>query len=983
MASNHVEHSTFRVEVQVKQGLSDARGQAARAELLGAASLSTDAIRSVRSIRGYALCLTAGRTAAEELTRTILTDPVADSGAVLAAEEQAPLPAGFSHRVDVVKKPGVMDPAADGVLRAVRAAGFEILGAHTYQAFLIQGEVETDVLRRAAVRVLGNEAIEQIQVDGDQQVHVLLETASPTHRRIAVELPEADEALLRVSTNGGLSLSLVEMQTIREHFRGLDRSPTDVELETIAQTWSEHCKHKTLAGRIRIGDKLYENLLRQTIFEATRKLDLPWCVSVFVDNAGVVRFDDDFHVTFKVETHNHPSAIEPYGGAGTGIGGVLRDTMGTGLGARPIVSTDVFCFGPPDLPRGEVPAGALHPLRTLKGVVAGVRDYGNRMGIPTANGAVLFDRRYTGNPLVFCGSVGLLPADKVEKRARPGDLVVVVGGRTGRDGIHGATFSSRELHSESETIDSGAVQIGNAITEKSVLDVLLKARDQGLFSCLTDCGAGGLSSAVGETAEGLGAIVHLERVPLKYAGLTYTEIWISEAQERMVLSVPPEHEQRLLDLFAAEDVEATVIGEYTDTGRLELQVDGMQVGDLDLGFLHDGLPRVLREAKTPERPTHEPTLACPDNLGPALRRVLSLPNVASKAWIVHQYDHEVQAGSVVKPFVGPGQRTPGDAAVVRPRLDSNRGIAVGCGIQPAYGEIDPYQMALLCIDEAFRNVIAVGGRSDRVALLDNFCAGSCERPEILGAVVRIAEACRDASLALKAPFISGKDSLNNEYRTEDGSQAIPTTLLVSSLALVDDVRRAVTSDLKRPGSALLLIGLTRAELGGSSWYQLHGELGCSVPEVDLERSRMVFAAVSRLTRFGLVLACHDLSDGGLGVALAEMTFSAGLGVEIELDAVPRLGDAQRNVEREDTLLFSESPSRFLLEVAPEQLDRVKEQLLDLPHAVLGRTTQEPRLRVLGLDRSRVIDEAVEDLELAFRTPLDFGSPADPHEGRSR
>ncbi|MFH0946484.1 MAG: phosphoribosylformylglycinamidine synthase subunit PurL [Planctomycetota bacterium] len=973
MAAGSPNQHLFRIEVQVREGLSDARGNAARDELTGAGLTQ---VRSVRSILGYAISLTGGRSEVERVAERVLTDPVAEKHAVLEASELARLPPGFQHRVDVVKKPGVMDPAADGVMRAVRAAGVTILAAHTYQAYLIDGAPDAASLREAAVRVLGNEAIEEIRVDGDQSTHRgTLDGVSRGQRRIEVALPAEDELLLRVSAEGGLSLNLLEMRAIRDHFLSLGRNPSDVELETIAQTWSEHCKHKTLAGRIRIGDRTYDNMLKETIFDATRRLDLPWCVSVFVDNAGVVEFDDDFHVTFKVETHNHPSAIEPYGGAGTGIGGVLRDTMGTGLGARPIVSTDVFCFGPPDLPREEVPAGALHPLRVLKGVVAGVRDYGNRMGIPTANGAVLFDRRYTGNPLVFCGSVGLLPADRVEKSARPGDLVVVVGGRTGRDGMHGATFSSRELHSGSETIDSGAVQIGNAICEKRVLDVLLRARDLDLFTCVTDCGAGGLSSAVGETAEHCGAIVHLDRVPLKYAGLTYTEAWISEAQERMVLSVPPEKADRLLALFTAEDVEATVIGEYTQTGRLELLFDREPVADLDLDFLHNGLPRTLREARDPERVGREPDFPCPGDLGASLLKLLALPNVASKAWIVHQYDHEVQAGSVVKPFVGKGQLSPGDGAVVRPRLDSDRGIAVGCGINPAYGEIDPYQMALLCVDEAFRNVIAVGGRSDRVALLDNFCAGSCERPEILGAVVRIAEACRDASLALQAPFISGKDSLNNEYRTDNGTEAIPTTLLISSVALVDDVRRSVTSDLKEAGNSIVLIGLTRAELGGSSWYQLHRELGSSVPTVDLGRARKVFEAVSRLVATGLLRACHDLSDGGLGVALAEMTFSGGIGAEVDLEHVPRADDMQRSVARNDTLLFAESPTRFVAEVRPGDLESVATILQDVPHAVIGQTIEECRLRVIGLDRSLVVDEEVKALEAAFSGRLDFGSPA--------
>ena len=418
-----------------------------------------------------------------------------------------------------------------------------------------------------------------------------------------------DEGLRVLSRRGQLYLSLVEMQTIQAHFQKLGRDPTDAELETVAQTWSEHCSHKTLAGRIRYrdescpqaGERSFQNMLKETIFAATEKIrqDLgpdDWCVSVFRDNAGIIRFDDQYNVVFKVETHNHPSALEPYGGANTGIGGVIRDPMGTGMGAKPICNTDVFCFAPPDTPLEQIPAGVLHPRRVAKGVVSGVRDYGNRMGIPTVNGAVYFDPRYLGNPLVFCGNVGLIPRDMSFKETRPGDMIVAIGGRTGRDGIHGATFSSAELDSQSETVSGGAVQIGNAITEKMVLDVLLTARDRGLYTAVTDCGAGGFSSAVGEMGEKIGAEVWLDRVPLKYEGLSYTEIWISEAQERMVTSVPPEKVDELTALCASEGVEATVIGQFVPTGRLVLKYHGQEVANLAMEFLHDGRPPVVREA---------------------------------------------------------------------------------------------------------------------------------------------------------------------------------------------------------------------------------------------------------------------------------------------------------------------------------------------------------------------------------------------------
>ena len=597
-------------------------------------------------------------------------------------------------------------------------------------------------------------------------------------------------------------------------------------------------------------------MLKETIFAATEKIrqDLgaaDWCVSVFRDNAGIIRFDDQYNVVFKVETHNHPSALEPYGGANTGIGGVIRDPMGTGMGAKPICNTDVFCFAPPDTPLEEIPAGVLHPRRVAKGVVSGVRDYGNRMGIPTVNGAVYFDPRYLGNPLVFCGNVGLIPRDMSFKETRPGDMIVAIGGRTGRDGIHGATFSSAELDSQSETVSGGAVQIGNAIEEKKVLDVLLAARDRGLYTAVTDCGAGGFSSAVGEMGEKIGAEVWLDRVPLKYDGLSYTEIWISEAQERMVTSVPPEKVDELTALCASEGVEATVIGQFVPTGRLVLKYHGQEVANLAMEFLHDGRPPVVREAvwegerggegekgrkqcseasasgEGRETRRHGcrqcllpislspflpllPTLPAPTS-PPPCSRILGSLNVCSKEWIIRQYDHEVQAGSVIKPLVGVVNDGPSDAAVLRPVLSSRRGIVMACGMNPCYGDLDPYWMAAAAIDEAVRNCVAVGADPQRIAILDNFCWGNTDRPETLGSLVRAALACYDVATVLGTPFISGKDSLNNEFRPQGAAEpiAIPPSLLISAIGQVDDVARCVTMDLKEPGNVLYLVGTTR------------------------------------------------------------------------------------------------------------------------------------------------------------------------------
>jgi phosphoribosylformylglycinamidine synthase subunit PurSL len=821
-----------------------------------------------------------------------------------------------------------------------------------------------------------------------------------------------DAGLVALSKSGQLSLSLAEMRTIQTHFQDLGRDPTDIELETIAQTWSEHCSHKTLKGIIDFtmtdaagttSTERIDNLLKATIFGATQELRRSfgaddWCVSVFEDNAGIVRFDDKHNVCFKVETHNRPSAIEPYGGANTGLGGVIRDLLGTGLGARPICNTDVFCFAPPTTPAESLPAGVLHPQKVIHGVVAGVRDYGNRMGIPTVNGAVCFDPRYIGNPLVYCGTVGVIPIDKSTKTVAPGDLIVALGGRTGRDGIHGATFSSAELHSDSEKVSGGAVQIGNAIAEKKLADVLLAARDRGLYRAVTDCGAGGFSSAVGEMGEKVGAVVHLDRAPLKYQGLTYTETWISEAQERMVLAVPPESWEALRTLCDSENVEATALGVFEPTGRLKLVYRGEPVGDLDMRFLHDGRPKVVREATwiAPSPPgfaggegrgeggtakPRETQVSARDSAPPSpqpsppakpggegassveeiLLRILGSLNVCSKESILRQYDHEVQAGSVLKPLVGVRNDGPGDAAVVTPVLGSWAGLAIGCGINPHLGDLDPYRMAALAIDEAVRNVVAVGADPSRIALLDNFCWGNTDRPEVLGSLVRAAQACRDVALAYRMPFISGKDSLKNEFRHGGETIAIPPTLLISAMGRVADVRRCVSMDLKEPGNLLFLVGTTGPELGGSHYRLVTDQTAGPVPALDPATAPRIFARVHEAITSGLVRSCHDLSEGGLAVALAEMAFAG----EIGADVTNLAAGSRTDVE----MLFAESPTRFVLEVPAAKAATLKKMFGDLPLAEIGRTVKEKRLRIAGRNGEWLLWTPLEKLKEAWQAPL--------------
>ena len=706
-------------------------------------------------------------------------------------------------------------------------------------------------------------------------------------------------------------------------------------------------------------------MLKSTIMKATRELGKPWCLSVFVDNAGVIDFYDEWALCFKVETHNHPSAVEPYGGAATGIGGVVRDPLGTGLGAKPILSTDVFCFGPPDLPYEKLPGGVLHPRRIFKGVRAGVADYGNRLGIPTANGALLFDERYTANPLVYCGTLGLMPKSMVlQGQQKPGDLAVLVGGKTGRDGVHGVTFASEQLTEVSTEESSSSVQIGNPIVEKKVIDVLLQARERGLYSRITDCGGGGLSSAVGEMGADTGVRVDLEKVPLKYVGLSYDEIWISESQERMALAVPPEHIEELLSLCGSEDVEATVIGEFTDDRRLRLFYDGNLVGDLDMEFLHEGLPQVERQAFWQEPQIPEPDFTEPADLGGALMAVLGSWNVCSKEWVIRQYDHEVQGGNVLKPLVGRNNDGPGDATIIRPVLDSDKGVIVSNGINFKFGDIDPYWMAASVIDEALRQIVAVGGNLERVALLDNFCWGDTGKPEVLGALVRASQACHDMALAYGTPFISGKDSLNNEFEHEGRTISIPHTLLVSAIGIMDDVNRAVSMDFKQAGDLIYIVGATCREMGGSEYFRTRGFIGSSVPKVNPQQAKKLMDSLSKATGQGLVRACHDCSEGGIGVAVAEMAFAGGLGASVKLKEVP-LGEP---VERDDFVLFSESNSRFLAEVAPEHKNEFERVMKGTSFTVIGQVTEADSLEIEGLKGAEV-RISLSELKEAWQKPL--------------
>jgi phosphoribosylformylglycinamidine synthase II len=1020
----------------------DSRGDAACRE---ARSLGLhDAPQHVTSANVYLLEGELDQMQVRELADDLLADPVTEEAVIGSSPVKA------SAVIEVHPLPGVMDPDAEAVQLAIKAMLGRDVSVRTGRRYDMEC-TDRATARTIAERLLANTVIHAIH---EQPYHpAQFAHGTPYELKVnSVPLRDLDDAaLVKMSREAHLFLSLDEMKAIQSHFRTLERDPREIELETLAQTWSEHCVHKTLKATIRYreavvdarrpriamrgrpgheansdGSVTIHNLLKSTVAAATHELikdGIDWCLSVFVDNSGVIAFDDQHAVCFKVETHNHPSAIEPYGGAATGIGGCIRDIIGTGLGAKPIAATDVFCVAFPNsfttentgntegdtgsessaqssIQNGKskiqnappvssvnsvvspLPQGCLPPRRILTQVVAGVRDYGNRMGIPTLNGAVWFDDDYVGNPLVFCGVIGVMPRDKIKGHARKGDRIIAIGGRTGRDGIHGATFSSAELTDTHADEFSHAVQIGNAVTEKMMLDAILEARDVDsgpLYTAITDCGAGGFSSAVGEMGKGLGAEVHLDRAPLKYAGLSPTEIWISEAQERMVLAAPPENVAALQSICERHNVEMCDLGSFgTETGELILNYKGTEVGRLSMEFLHEGLPEVVRDAVWDE-PASRGVLAPverqraagmhrrgggpPSSIEDALLALLAHPNIASKRWIIRQYDHEVQGGTVVKPISGV-QEGPSDAAVITPVLGSMRGLAIANGLATGLKD-DPYLMTLAAIDECVRNLVCVGADPSRIAILDNFCWPSCNDPQSLGALVRAAEGCYDGAKAYRTPFISGKDSLNNQFTTEDGRTIrIPPTLLISGMGIVDDIRKCVTMDAKAAGNLLILVGETDARMEGSHYEMVFGgAAGRELPAVDLESGPRTALAVAQAIANGLVRSAHDCSEGGLLVAAAEMAIAGDLGVRLDLGMLPTDGGEIST----PTKCFAETPSRYLLEIERQNLDRVDALLRGVPYAIIGEFHSSRRLTLMGA----AVDVPIEDVRSCWLGTLNW------------
>jgi phosphoribosylformylglycinamidine synthase II len=935
--------STYRVLVRDRQQavLSAHSPLYAQIQALDITPITGQPAWQITTERLYLLQSSSDLTTITHLAQQLLADPVSETLQVaLASTENAPLPAG-QFSVEIALLPGVTDNVANELLRAAQEidATNGLTWAATAQRYTFTGLSQAAV-SQIVERLLCNPVI--------QYWHFGQISASPTPTSGSITPPASiairtldDAQLLALSSERRLSLDIAEMQAIQAYYQGIKRDPTDAELETLAQTWSEHCVHKTFKAVVQLPDgQTVDGLLKTYLRAATDQINAPWVRSAFVDNAGVIDYTDQYELSIKVETHNHPSAIEPFGGANTGVGGVIRDVLG--VSHIPIACTDMLCFGPLDTPFAELPAGVLHPQQISQGVVAGIEDYGNKMGLPTVNGAIFYDPGYTANPLVFCGCVGLAP-----KTARPGtqpqagDRVIAIGGRTGRDGLRGATFSSMIMEADTGAVAGASVQIGDPITEKGILEVIRLASvavaGSPLYRAITDCGAGGFSSAVGEMAAELGANINLSTIRTKYPGLAPWELWLSEAQERMVLAVAPSQVPALQAICDRFSVELTDLGDFTGDGQLTVHYDGLPVVNLAMDFLHNGIPR----RRLPAQPSAVPSAATaplPDIAMAALLQLLAHPNIASKQAVIHLYDHEVRGTTVVKPLVGVNHDAPSDAAVLAPLAPAEwRGFALSNGLNPELGKASPHAMAVSAIDEAIRNAVAVGADPRQIAILDNFCWGSPRKPDRMGALLETCQACYTAAVHYGTPFISGKDSLNNEYRDSHGnSHSIPDTLLISALAIVPDVRQAVTMDLKTAGNILFLIGETGHHLQGSHLLLLYPALAESagLPPTLPEHAPASYRQLHQAIRSGLVRACHDCSEGGLAVAAAEMCIGGQLGLTIELAAIhpdPMVA------------LFSESNGRLLVEVAPSDVESFTALFADLPCRAIGTVTAYPLL----------------------------------------
>jgi phosphoribosylformylglycinamidine synthase len=994
-----------------KEGIRDSKGESIRHKAQQQLGINTGKVKTAQL---FSVNYPLSQEQLQNFAEGCIKDKITDDALVNAYYQ----PKGFACAVAVAQLPGVTDD--EGISAQMALADFfnlelDVNTQHIFSQYVyfFENKLSEEQLKTVTKRILGNPLINHFafgkadEDSGEIELRYYVPEVKLTidNKVEYIELENlSDEALIHLSKTKVLALNLEEMQAVRNHYLdpeirekrrelGLQMNPTDCELEVFAQTWSEHCKHKEFNAIIHYNDKakgeqktirsLFKTYIKGTtdkVAESLKEKGNDWLVKVFSDNAGVVKATKDKLFVWKVETHNSPSALDPYGGAITGILGNNRDPLGTGIGgAKLLFNTNVLCFGPPNYSKTLL-TGQLHPRQIMDGVVAGIEAGGNKSGVPTVNGSIVFDERFGGKPLVYCGTGGIMPYDfkgknSWEKPIDSGDHIIMAGGRVGKDGIHGATFSSIEIDEHSPM---SAVQIGSPITQKKVYDFMLIAAREGLLKTSTDNGAGGLSSSIGELAQiPGGAVIHLDRVPLKYAGLRPWEIFVSESQERMTLVVEEHNLVPLFELAKLMEVELTDIGIFTESGYLDIRYNEEKVAFIQMHFLHEGVPQKIMLAEWDALNLSEPKLPVQTDYSETLLKLMGSLNICSREHIIRQYDHEVKGKTIVKPLMGPNGKAPQDAGVMRFGFESYEGLAISNGILPRYGDIDAYEMSAGAFDEAIRQIISVGGRLPNIesgdgifwSVNDNFCVpdsvfdevGNPDGKQKLAKLVQICDALYDIATYFDIPLTSGKDSMKNDFKADGQKISVPPTILYSMTAKIDDVRKTVTSEFKAAGDLVYQLGETYDELGASEFYALHGQLGANVPKVRKEAAKELYLKVMEANRQGLIESSHDLSDGGLAVSLAESAFGGALGAEINLGSLPQ--DLSN-----EALLFAESHSRFVVTVRPENKEAFETIMGDRAF-FLGKTGGNQ----LNISRNgqQLIQNRVDAMQKAWSSGLSF------------
>lgn len=915
-------------------------------------SLGINGIKKIRSAKVYRLEGVTQKDAIK-LTETAFYESVNQEYALNDKKN------GAKHAIEIAYKPGVMNPEVSSILKSAEDIGIKLTAADSSREFTFYGKLSKEKLNEIIARLnLYNPLIEHIITEEPKSFQITGRVGKTT---IIPIRSLTDNELMELSKDK-LFLNLEEMKVIQKYFTKIKRDPTDCELEVLAQTWSEHCVHKTFKADLTIDGKKKKPLFDR--IKNTAKGYDDFIVSAFGDNSGVIDFYDGYGIAGKVETHNSPSAIEPYGGAMTGSGGVFRDILGTGQGAKPLISTDIFCFAPPNLPQDDLPPGCLPPFYLLKRVVQGVRDYGNRVGIPTNNGSIHFHEDFRAKPTVAVGCFGIVPKSKAQKGSpKIGDIALTIGGRTGRDGIHGATFSSGEMTDRTITVSGTAVQIGNAIEEKRVIDAVQMLRDQNLIRAITDCGAGGYSSAIGEMAEKTGVTVHLERVPLKYADLAPWEIFLAESQERMVITIDPKNKKKVFAILRLFNVEGSIIAEFDGSKRLQVFYNKEKVADLSMDFLHDGLPQRHMVGTTASNAAaakmKEKLPSEPKNYGSIWKQTMAHGNVCSKEPIVRLYDHTVQGRAALQPFGGIDLDAPNDGAIVKPFFDKPYGLVTTHGLNPILNQLDPYWGSIWAITEAVSNYVAIGGDLKYAALIDNFIWPFPDEKS-LADLDKSVDACVKMAKLLSMPFVSGKDSLSSTYRFKDARVLkIPPVLLISVFGKIPDVRQTASSDFKKIGSTLALVGKPDTKnLGGSTYYSLTNAKSPNIPKTDLKSLPKVLMSITKAIQKGDILSVHDISEGGLAAAVAEMSFGAGFGAKIDLSKISK--------ERPDFTLFNETAGTFLVEVADEKT--ATRLFKNIPHAIIGKTIDTNEITVM-FGKKQLTKTKITRLKKSWQQPM--------------